>query len=245
MPSHHQSHHNGAKHALNAMLTKRQSEDHDPLASALMMANVGMLLEKIEALHDRRPTVVTNMFNSHEHNALAEKVEPPFMMLVWSPPEDPSSVITEVSANQCVDSKRGGLSSSRPHLPFSDSSSRIGSSPLCTVDEENPLDGSSCSGSTLSTTRLSTITEEELPMKPPTPHCTNVGQENNNGVACDSRGRCIYHPHVRLRKRKKLTLGRRGGKENKWKTLMKACPDCCMEEMLKFSRHCLEEECCR
>lgn len=43
---------------------------------------------------------------------------------------------------------------------------------------------------------------------------------------CDSRGWCVRHPHVRLRRRTRL-LG------NKWEDLMTACPDCCMEELLR------------
>lgn len=42
----------------------------------------------------------------------------------------------------------------------------------------------------------------------------------------DSKGRCVRHPHVRLRKKKFLGRG--------WKILMSACPDCCVDELRKL-----------
>jgi len=42
----------------------------------------------------------------------------------------------------------------------------------------------------------------------------------------DSKGRCVRHPHVRLRKKKFLGRG--------WKVLMSACPDCCVDELRKL-----------
>ena len=42
----------------------------------------------------------------------------------------------------------------------------------------------------------------------------------------DSKGRCIRHPHVRLRKKKFLGRG--------WKVLMSACPDCCVDELRRL-----------
>jgi len=42
----------------------------------------------------------------------------------------------------------------------------------------------------------------------------------------DSKGRCVRHPHVRLRKKKILGRG--------WKVLMSACPDCCVEELRRI-----------
>lgn len=39
-------------------------------------------------------------------------------------------------------------------------------------------------------------------------------------------GRCIHHPHVRLRKKNLFGLG--------WKVLMTACPDCCIDELLRI-----------
>jgi hypothetical protein len=41
----------------------------------------------------------------------------------------------------------------------------------------------------------------------------------------DERGRCVKHPHVRLRKKKMM-----GG----WKVMLVNCPDCCIVEMLKM-----------
>ena len=42
----------------------------------------------------------------------------------------------------------------------------------------------------------------------------------------DSKGRCVRHPHVRLRKKKFLGRG--------WKVLMSACPDCCVDELRRL-----------
>lgn len=42
----------------------------------------------------------------------------------------------------------------------------------------------------------------------------------------DSKGRCVTHPHVRLRKKKFLGRG--------WKVLMSACPDCCVDELRRL-----------
>ena len=46
--------------------------------------------------------------------------------------------------------------------------------------------------------------------------------------AYDDKGRCVKHPHIRLRKKKML-----GG----WNVLLVNCPDCCIEEMLKLRRN--------
>mmetsp|Transcript_7177 Transcript_7177/g.14501 ORF Transcript_7177/g.14501 Transcript_7177/m.14501 type:complete len:1267 (-) Transcript_7177:3184-6984(-) len=43
----------------------------------------------------------------------------------------------------------------------------------------------------------------------------------------DEKGRCVKHPHIKLRKKKML-----GG----WKVLLVNCPDCCIEEMLKMRK---------
>jgi hypothetical protein len=44
----------------------------------------------------------------------------------------------------------------------------------------------------------------------------------------DDKGRCVKHPHIKLRKKKIL-----GG----WKVMLVNCPDCCIEEMLKMRRN--------
>jgi len=44
----------------------------------------------------------------------------------------------------------------------------------------------------------------------------------------DSKGRCVRHPHVRLRKKKMLGKG--------WKVLMSACPECCVGELKKIRK---------
>lgn len=45
--------------------------------------------------------------------------------------------------------------------------------------------------------------------------------------AFDDKGRCVKHPHIKLRKKKML-----GG----WKVMLVNCPDCCIEEMLKMRK---------
>ncbi|EED93292.1 predicted protein [Thalassiosira pseudonana CCMP1335] len=66
-------------------------------------------------------------------------------------------------------------------------------------------------------------------------HSTNNEQDSNqpedplyqiNTNNYDSKGRCVDHPHIRLRKKKMLGRG--------WKVLMSACPDCCVEELRRI-----------
>ncbi len=52
---------------------------------------------------------------------------------------------------------------------------------------------------------------------------TNVCINTNN---YDSKGRCVNHPQIRLRKKKLFGRG--------WKVLMNACPDCCVDELRRF-----------
>lgn len=42
----------------------------------------------------------------------------------------------------------------------------------------------------------------------------------------DSKGRCVHHTHIRLRKKKLFGRG--------WKVLMSACPDCCVDELRRI-----------
>jgi len=42
----------------------------------------------------------------------------------------------------------------------------------------------------------------------------------------DSKGRCVHHPHIKLRKKKYFGRG--------WKILMSACPDCCVDELRRI-----------
>lgn len=42
----------------------------------------------------------------------------------------------------------------------------------------------------------------------------------------DSKGRCVNHPQIRLRKKKLFGRG--------WKVLMNACPECCVDELRRF-----------
>lgn len=53
-------------------------------------------------------------------------------------------------------------------------------------------------------------------------HSSMIEKCNNS----DSRGRCVRHPDVRLRKRRLF-----GGE---WRVLAAACPDCCMDELAKL-----------
>jgi hypothetical protein len=56
--------------------------------------------------------------------------------------------------------------------------------------------------------------------------------DNDEATICtstnnfDAKGRCVKHPHVRLRKKKFLGRG--------WKVLMSACPDCCVDELRRL-----------
>ena len=57
---------------------------------------------------------------------------------------------------------------------------------------------------------------------------TNSSSVNTNNY--DKKGRCIVHPHIRLRKKKfmsRLCLG--SSSNNGWKISL-ACPDCCVDE---------------
>jgi len=60
----------------------------------------------------------------------------------------------------------------------------------------------------------------------------------------DARGRCTKHPHVKLRRlrrkntlslKKKMKNSRSKEENDKWEVLMKVCPDCCMEELIKIA----------
>eukprot|EP00984_Skeletonema_dohrnii_P038727 scaffold42288_cov150-Skeletonema_dohrnii-CCMP3373.AAC.1 len=45
--------------------------------------------------------------------------------------------------------------------------------------------------------------------------------------ACDDKGRCVFHPHIQLRK--KSIMGRLGG----WKDIRRFCPDCEKQEIFQ------------
>lgn len=75
------------------------------------------------------------------------------------------------------------------------------------------------------------ICEEDMKQ----PSSVNVNTNNY-----DKRGRCVVHPHIRLRKKKllnRLCLGS-SNKDNPdgggWKILMSACPDCCVDELRRI-----------
>lgn len=78
--------------------------------------------------------------------------------------------------------------------------------------------------------------EDELAPKDPRPDIAAAHQHplplpamvNANASACeiDAKGRCIHHPHVRLRKKRIFGRG--------WKVIMSACPDCCVEELRRI-----------
>ena len=50
----------------------------------------------------------------------------------------------------------------------------------------------------------------------------------------DSRGRCVRHPHVRLR-RKSVVSG-------EWRVLLSACPNCCVDELYRLQKQNLERD---
>jgi len=75
------------------------------------------------------------------------------------------------------------------------------------------------------------ICEEDIKQ----PSSVNVNTNNY-----DKKGRCVVHPHIRLRKKKflnRLCLGS-SSKDNPdgggWKILMSACPDCCVDELRRI-----------
>jgi len=75
------------------------------------------------------------------------------------------------------------------------------------------------------------ICEEDMKQ----PSSVNVNTNNY-----DKKGRCVVHPHIRLRKKKllnRLCLGS-SSKDNPdgggWKILMSACPDCCVDELRRI-----------
>ena len=54
---------------------------------------------------------------------------------------------------------------------------------------------------------------------------TNNTNTNNNNNTYDKYGRCIHHPQIQLRRRQHLFFS------SEWKTILKVCPDCCIEEL--------------
>ena len=68
-----------------------------------------------------------------------------------------------------------------------------------------------------------------------THEATNSSSVNTNNY--DKKGRCIVHPHIRLRKKKfmsRLCLGSSSNNNSGWKILMSACPDCCVDELRRI-----------
>lgn len=62
---------------------------------------------------------------------------------------------------------------------------------------------------------------------------TDTNSVDSTDSSCDSKGRCINHPHIRLRKKKFF------GSE--WKIKYTTCPDCCVEQLLS-SLHATDNE---
>lgn len=55
----------------------------------------------------------------------------------------------------------------------------------------------------------------------------NIRSSNSssNSNIYDKHGRCIHHPQIQLRRRQLFSFS------TEWKTILKVCPDCCMEEL--------------
>ena len=53
---------------------------------------------------------------------------------------------------------------------------------------------------------------------------------NQCNAPSDEKGRCIRHPHIRLRKRKKKIFG---SSSECWKILHNSCPACCIESFIE------------
>lgn len=47
---------------------------------------------------------------------------------------------------------------------------------------------------------------------------------------CDAKGRCIHHPHVQLRRKRRLG----GWNKGKWKIIMLNCTECCFDEVQRL-----------
>jgi len=84
------------------------------------------------------------------------------------------------------------------------------------------------------TSRFSTNPYRRPSQDLPTPTRSNntINTTNNNNKApsvvvhaCDDKGRCIFHPHIQLRK--KSIMGLMGG----WKDILHVCPDCEKQEL--------------
>jgi len=82
------------------------------------------------------------------------------------------------------------------------------------------------------TSRFSTNPYRRPSQDLPTPTRSNNSITTNNNKApsvvvhaCDDKGRCIFHPHIQLRK--KSIMGLIGG----WKDILHACPDCEKQEL--------------
>ena len=74
---------------------------------------------------------------------------------------------------------------------------------------------------------------------------TTTNTNNNNKApsvvvhACDDKGRCIFHPHIRLRK--KSIMGLMG----RWKDILHVCPDCEKQELLQREKEEICQMTCR
>ena len=80
-------------------------------------------------------------------------------------------------------------------------------------------------------TESETSPESEATADPPSRGEDHPPARPHNPMAEPSaytdRGRCVRHPHIKLRKKKLM-----GG----WKIMLVNCPDCCIEEMLRMRR---------
>ena len=107
-------------------------------------------------------------------------------------------------------------------------------SPASNDDEVSVL--SFLGGSILSvppTRRVSALSENSDGLCLPVAEATNVltassisTMMTNNNEFDPKSGRCVRHPHVRLRKKKLFGRG--------WKVMMSACPDCCVAELCRI-----------
>ena len=57
---------------------------------------------------------------------------------------------------------------------------------------------------------------------------SNTATNNTNINTYDKYGRCIHHPQIQLRRRQLFSFS------TEWKTILKVCPDCCMEELKRL-----------
>ena len=115
--------------------------------------------------------------------------------------------------------------------PGKDRLGRGGAAPLQQHGDAHSPGGDGRKETYASHTESKTSPESETTADPPSRGEDHPPARPHNPMAEPSaytdRGRCVRHPHIKLRKKKLM-----GG----WKIMLVNCPDCCIEEMLRMRR---------